>query len=109
MVAIDASAPRHLTLPWLRLAAWAAAAVALVPLIAVVVLAVTRPGSDVMSLSLIARYAATSAALSALVAAGSIALGVGAAWLVVMHHFPGRNLFSWALVLPLAATSRRSA
>jgi iron(III) transport system permease protein len=93
------------SLPWLRLAAWAAAAVALVPLIAVVVLAVTRPGSDAMSLALIGRYAATSALLSALVAIGAIALGVGSAWLVVMHHFPGRNLFSWALVLPLAAPS----
>jgi iron(III) transport system permease protein len=96
---------RHTTLPWLRLAAWAAAAVALVPLIAVVVLAITRPGSDAMSPALIGRYAATSAALSAMVAVGSVVLGVGAAWLVVMHHFPGRTLFSWALVLPLAAPS----
>ena len=58
-----------------------------------------------MSLKLIGRYAATRAALSAMVAVGAILLGVGAAWLVVMHHFPGRNLFSWALVLPLAAPS----
>lgn len=105
MVPIDAFTPRQTALPWLRLAAWAAAAVALVPLIAVVVLAVTRPGSDAMSLALIGRYAATSAVLSAMVALGAIVLGVGAAWLVVMHHFPARDLFSWALVLPLAAPS----
>ncbi len=29
-------------------------------------------------------------------------LGVGTAWLTAMHEFPGRRLFEWALVLPLA-------
>ena len=29
-------------------------------------------------------------------------LGVATAWLTAMHDFPGRRLFSWALVLPLA-------
>lgn len=29
-------------------------------------------------------------------------LGVSTAWLTAMHDFPGRRLFSWALVLPLA-------
>ena len=29
-------------------------------------------------------------------------LGVGAAWLVTRHDFPGRRQFEWALVLPLA-------
>jgi len=28
--------------------------------------------------------------------------GAGCAWLVTMHEFPGRRLFEWALVLPLA-------
>ena len=32
----------------------------------------------------------------------SVALGVGLAWLVGAHRFPGRRLLSWALVLPLA-------
>jgi iron(III) transport system permease protein len=35
----------------------------------------------------------------------SIALGVGLAWLVGAHRFPGRTLLSWALVLPLAMPS----
>lgn len=30
------------------------------------------------------------------------ALGVGAAWLVTAHDFPGRRILSWALLLPLA-------
>ncbi|HEX6249837.1 MAG TPA: iron ABC transporter permease [Gemmatimonadaceae bacterium] len=36
------------------------------------------------------------------VAAGAGALGVTLAWLVAVHRFPGRAVFEWALVLPLA-------
>jgi iron(III) transport system permease protein len=36
------------------------------------------------------------------VGAGSIALGVSLAWLVTAYRFPGRAVFEWALVLPLA-------
>tara|TARA_R110000850_G_scaffold62_7_gene305 strand:- start:4630 stop:6243 length:1614 start_codon:yes stop_codon:yes gene_type:complete len=32
-----------------------------------------------------------------------LALAVPAAWLVTMYHFPGRGLFEWLLILPLAA------
>lgn len=37
-----------------------------------------------------------------LVAAGTFAVGVGAAWLVTMTRFPGVRLFEILLVLPLA-------
>ena len=33
---------------------------------------------------------------------GVIVLGVATAWLTAMHDFPGRRVFEWALVLPLA-------
>ncbi|WP_301102576.1 iron ABC transporter permease [Propionivibrio sp.] len=33
---------------------------------------------------------------------GVIVLGVATAWLTTMHDFPGRRIFEWALVLPLA-------
>jgi iron(III) transport system permease protein len=33
---------------------------------------------------------------------GVIVVGVTTAWLTTMHDFPGRRLFEWALVLPLA-------
>lgn len=33
---------------------------------------------------------------------GVIVVGVSTAWLVSIHDFPGRRLFEWALVLPLA-------
>lgn len=36
------------------------------------------------------------------VAAGAGTLGVTLAWLVAVHRFPGRGIFEWALVLPLA-------
>ncbi len=36
------------------------------------------------------------------VGAGVFALGVGLAWLTAMCDFPGRRLFDWALMLPLA-------
>ena len=36
------------------------------------------------------------------VALGVLITGVGLAWLTAMCEFPGRNLFDWALMLPLA-------
>jgi len=36
------------------------------------------------------------------VGSGVIVVGVSTAWLVTMHAFPGRRMFQWALVLPLA-------
>lgn len=87
----------------LRLVAYLAAAIAILPLVAVAALAVTRPADAAIPLSAIGRYAATTAALGAMVAVGTTVLGSLSAWLVVMHSFPGRRIFSWALALPLAA------
>ncbi len=36
------------------------------------------------------------------VGSGVILVGVVTAWLTAMHDFPGRRIFDWALVLPLA-------
>src|SRR5262245_60044743 len=36
------------------------------------------------------------------VGAGTLVLGTGLAWLVAAYQFPGRAVFEWALVLPLA-------
>ena len=33
---------------------------------------------------------------------GVVIVGVATAWLTAMHDFPGRRIFEWALVLPLA-------
>jgi iron(III) transport system permease protein len=47
-------------------------------------------------------YVASTLALSFGVALGVFGIGVSTAWLVAMCDFPGRRLFDWALILPLA-------
>jgi iron(III) transport system permease protein len=47
-------------------------------------------------------YVITTRWLCAGVGIGVTLLGVGSAWLVTRHQFPGRAAFEWALVLPLA-------
>ena len=92
-----------MTLPSpLRIAAAVAALVALAPLVAVAVTA-SGPGADSLTWATFARYAWTSAALAAMVGIGAGLLGGFAAWLVALNDFPGRRIFAWALVLPLAA------
>ena len=39
------------------------------------------------------------------VGVGTIAIGVSTAWFVTMYRFPGRQVLSWALLLPLAVPS----
>jgi iron(III) transport system permease protein len=41
-------------------------------------------------------------ALMAGVGLGVLLLGTGLAWLVTMYRFPGRRLFEWLLILPMA-------
>lgn len=47
-------------------------------------------------------YVANTLWLCLGVGIGVMAVGVGAAWLTAMHDFPGRRIFEWALVIPLA-------
>ena len=78
-----------------------AAVVCVLPLLGVVAAAASGGTADIAAADLI-RYAATSAGLALLVAVITAAVGTAAAWLVVMHRFPGRDVFAWALVLPFA-------
>jgi len=48
------------------------------------------------------RAALETALLVALVAVGVIVLGSTSAWLVAAYDFPGRRVFEWALLIPLA-------
>jgi iron(III) transport system permease protein len=48
------------------------------------------------------RYALNSLLLAVGVGAGTVVIGVATAWLVAMCRFPGRRVFEWALLLPLA-------
>jgi ABC-type Fe3+ transport system, permease component len=47
-------------------------------------------------------YIANTLVLCLTVGVGVVVVGVGTAWLTTMHSFPGRRVFEWALVLPLA-------
>lgn len=55
-----------------------------------------------LSDTVLPRYIATTLGLLCAVALGTLVSGVASAWLVTMCRFPGRKLFSWALLLPLA-------
>lgn len=52
--------------------------------------------------TLLPRMIRNTATLLVGVGLGTLVLGTGLAWLVTAHRFPGRNLFDWALLLPLA-------
>ncbi|WP_326524866.1 ABC transporter permease [Sphingomonas sp.] len=82
------------------LAILAGLAVAL-PLAGVVAAAMGAGTADIAPRDVL-RYAASSAWLALLVGLATAVVGTVAAWLVAMHRFPGRDLFAWALALPLA-------
>ncbi len=71
----------------------------------VVVSALFAPAPEVWShlrSTVLTSYVINTAALSLMVGAFALILGVGTAWLSVAYEFPGRRVFGWALVLPLA-------
>ena len=85
---------------------WTALVVAIalvvsVPVLSVLVQALASAGHLALPADL-GEMVLTTVALLALVGLGSAVLGVGLAWLVTAYDFPGRRLFSWMLVLPLA-------
>jgi iron(III) transport system permease protein len=47
-------------------------------------------------------YLGNSLAIAAIVVILSAVIGIGCAWLVAVFDFPGKRVFEWALVLPLA-------
>jgi len=55
-----------------------------------------------LAATVLPEYVANTLLLCLLVGLGVIVVGVATAWLTAMHDFPGRHLFEWALVLPLA-------
>ncbi|UCH41303.1 MAG: iron ABC transporter permease [Gammaproteobacteria bacterium] len=66
---------------------------------------VLHPANDVWQHlldNLLGEYLLNSALLMIGVAVGTLVIGVGCAWLTSVCLFPGKKLFSWALLLPLA-------
>ncbi len=98
-------APRRV----LRLDRWSLGTIALAFLVALPILSVVglamSPSDGVwthLSETVLPRYVLNTLALAVGVAAGTLVIGVGTAWLVTMTQFSGRAVFEWALLLPLA-------
>ena len=99
---------RHPTLrrtrdPW-PLAAGAIALVVAMPLV-VVLWSLATPSVDIwlhLWRTYLLELVWNTLALLVGVGLGVFLLGTGLAWLVTMYRFPGRRLFEWLLILPMA-------
>jgi iron(III) transport system permease protein len=82
----------------------AVAGLAVVPVVAVVVESLPPTGSVWSQLwsTVLPDMLVSTLALMLGVAAGTLLLGAGLAWLVSTYRFPGSTAFGWLLVLPLA-------
>lgn len=95
----------------LSIAALGISAIILLPVATIIVLALLpAPGVWGHLLSTVLPYA-TLQTLMLMAGVGLLTLitGTGTAWLVTMYVFPGRRIFDWALVLPLALPTYISA
>lgn len=73
--------------------------------VAVVLAHVFVPSGDIwqhLSSTVLPDYIRNSLLLMLGVAVGTLLIGVTAAWLTTMCQFPGRSIFEWALLLPMA-------
>jgi len=89
---------------------WPAAAVATfiaIPILGLLlsVLIADAGARDVLSHlagTVLPAYVATSLLLMVCVGAGAAVVGIATAWVVAAYDFPGRRIYEWALILPLA-------
>jgi len=75
------------------------------PVMAVALIALGPGGGAIwphLAATVLPHYVTTTLLLMVFVGTGTVLLGVGGAWLVTLHRFPGRSLFEWALLMPLA-------
>ncbi len=75
-----------------------------VPLLAVSIFAL-QPSGDIwhhLLTTVLSRYVMTTIGLMLGVGIGTLLIGTATAWLVTLCRFPGRRIFEWALLLPLA-------
>lgn len=100
-----ATRPRRPALP----DAWGVGVVATALLLSLPVLVVFSfifyPAGDVwrhLAGTVLADYVVNSLLLMIGVAIGTLAMGISTAWLTSMCEFPGRRVFEWALLLPMA-------
>ena len=77
---------------------------AVIPVAAVVGIAFT-PGDEIwghLVSTVLPTYIFTTLQLGIGVGIGTLIIGVGTAWLVTTCRFPGRKIFEWAMLLPMA-------
>ncbi len=101
--------PKRLTAPLGGISGWTPAILVVAALVALPVVAVIgRAFADShgvwahLAATVLPDYVLNTAALMLGVGVLTLGCGVGAAWLVTMHRFPGSRLFDWALLLPMA-------
>lgn len=106
--AADASIPAAATRPapvnvWL-IAALLIAALAALPILAILISAPAGGLATIGELArtVLPRYTLNTSLLMLLTGTLAATIGAGCAWLVSAAEFPGRRVFAWALVLPLA-------
>ena len=106
---VSAPAPNTRTRPRFRPDIWTAGAAVIAVIVALPVLTVLGlaffPTENIwphLLETVLPGYVVTTIELLAGAAIGTILIGVSAAWLVTTCNFPGRRIFEWALVLPLA-------
>jgi iron(III) transport system permease protein len=83
-----------------------AGAIIAVPVVSVLLAAVFMGGGEAWQHirdTLMVAYLGGTLGTLAMAAFFMLAFAVPAAWLVTMHDFPGRPVFEWLLILPLAA------
>ncbi len=88
-------------LAWMSLAT---AALFSIPALGVVI-SLLQPSGDTwrhLSATVLPGYVWNTAMLALGIGLGAPVIGTGCAWLVTLCRFPGRRLFEWALILPLA-------
>jgi len=86
------------------LGALAIAALAALPILAILISAPNGGFEAIAHLArtVLGRYIANTLALMVLAGTLATVVGVGCAWVVSAAEFPGRRMLGWALVLPLA-------
>ncbi len=102
-----ASGATRVSLSWLN--GWTIgtvmiAMIAITPIVAVIFISFT-PSDDIWAhlvSSVLPLYVSTTLLLMIGVGIGTLVIGVGTAWLVSMCRFPGKSMFEWALLLPMA-------
>ena len=94
---------------WFQIDFWTSGSLLLaffiaIPLLSVSILAL-NPSGDIwhhLLTTVLSRYVMTTIGLMVGVGIGTLLIGTCTAWLVTLCRFPGRRIFEWALLLPLA-------